>query len=366
MARRSEKRHDVWTVADAKARLSEVIERAKGEPQVITRNGKPSAIVVSVEEWARETARKGTLAEFLLNSPLRGAELDLERLGDGPRDLLDFEVRARYQRPVRNAAARARSAGSRMARPARQGSRLHQRGGAGGDPHGVALMQYGRRRDALAHWLAGDLIDRFAGRNPARRRKDRFRLGRSDGGGQTTRTGSRFDGRPLGRDRDRPWSDAGHEKRSGVPRPRGRASRSVDALISCDHPAGALVDPFRSARRERRAPLPQDVVARDDPARPLWHGEAAPTAGGRRGELRRGGGGGANSCGCKAVRSRNFGKRGGYESALAGSLPRPLKRRHPGDGPDLTFSLFGMANETPRPKCLGPPKFHSISIRCAP
>lgn len=87
MARRSEKRHDVWTVADAKARLSEVIERAKGEPQVITRNGKPSAIVVSVEEWARETARKGTLAEFLLNSPLRGAELDLERLGDGPRDL---------------------------------------------------------------------------------------------------------------------------------------------------------------------------------------------------------------------------------------------------------------------------------------
>jgi prevent-host-death family protein len=87
MARRSEKRHDVWTVADAKARLSEVIERAKGEPQVITRNGKPSAIVVSVEEWARKTARKGTLAELLLNSPLRGAELDLERLRDEPRDL---------------------------------------------------------------------------------------------------------------------------------------------------------------------------------------------------------------------------------------------------------------------------------------
>jgi toxin FitB len=28
----------------------------------------------------------------------------------------------------------------------------------------VALMQTGRRREALAHWLAGDLIDRFAGR----------------------------------------------------------------------------------------------------------------------------------------------------------------------------------------------------------
>ena len=29
---------------------------------------------------------------------------------------------------------------------------------------GVALMQTGRRRDELAHWLADDLVDRFAGR----------------------------------------------------------------------------------------------------------------------------------------------------------------------------------------------------------
>ena len=29
---------------------------------------------------------------------------------------------------------------------------------------GVALMAHGRRRDALANWLAGDLIDRFEGR----------------------------------------------------------------------------------------------------------------------------------------------------------------------------------------------------------
>ncbi len=29
---------------------------------------------------------------------------------------------------------------------------------------GVAPMQTGRRRDALARWLAGDFVDRFAGR----------------------------------------------------------------------------------------------------------------------------------------------------------------------------------------------------------
>ncbi len=56
-------------------------------PQTITRNGKPSVVVVSAEEWQRKTARKGTLAEFLLDSPLRGADLDLERKQDEPRDL---------------------------------------------------------------------------------------------------------------------------------------------------------------------------------------------------------------------------------------------------------------------------------------
>ena len=78
---------DSWTVADAKARLSEVIERAQTDPQIITRHGKPSAVIVSAEEWARKTVRKGTLSEFLLASPLREADLDLERARDQPRDV---------------------------------------------------------------------------------------------------------------------------------------------------------------------------------------------------------------------------------------------------------------------------------------
>ncbi|MCA1552217.1 type II toxin-antitoxin system Phd/YefM family antitoxin [Bradyrhizobium sp. BRP19] len=78
--------NDSWTLANAKARLSEVLDRAQTGPQVITRHGKPNAVIVSVEEWARKTARKGTLAEFLLASPLRGADLELDRLHDAPRD----------------------------------------------------------------------------------------------------------------------------------------------------------------------------------------------------------------------------------------------------------------------------------------
>jgi prevent-host-death family protein len=80
---------DRWTVAGAKARLSEVIERAQTDPQFITRHGKPSVVIVSAEEWARKTVRKGTLAEFLMASPLREADLDLDldRVRDQPRDL---------------------------------------------------------------------------------------------------------------------------------------------------------------------------------------------------------------------------------------------------------------------------------------
>ena len=76
-----------WTVAGAKARLSEVIERAQTDPQIITRHGKPSVVIVSAEEWARKSERKGTLAEFLMTSPLRDADLDLDRVRDQPRDL---------------------------------------------------------------------------------------------------------------------------------------------------------------------------------------------------------------------------------------------------------------------------------------
>ncbi|RDJ23619.1 type II toxin-antitoxin system Phd/YefM family antitoxin [Bosea caraganae] len=77
-----------WTVANAKAHFSELIDKAKAEgPQMVTRNGRPAAVLVSVEEWERKTARKGTLTEFFQNSPLRGSGIDLTREDHPPRDL---------------------------------------------------------------------------------------------------------------------------------------------------------------------------------------------------------------------------------------------------------------------------------------
>lgn len=75
-----------WTVAEAKAKFSEVLDRAQSNgPQTITRNGQKTAIVVSADEWERKTKRKGTLAEFFAASPLRKSGLNLKRLPGGPR-----------------------------------------------------------------------------------------------------------------------------------------------------------------------------------------------------------------------------------------------------------------------------------------
>jgi prevent-host-death family protein len=73
----------IWTVAQAKAKLSEVIENAHTHgPQIITRNGRRTAVVVDVEEWERKTQRSGSLADFFKASPLRGSGLKVRRSKD--------------------------------------------------------------------------------------------------------------------------------------------------------------------------------------------------------------------------------------------------------------------------------------------
>ena len=77
---------DVWTVAEAKAKFSEVIDRAvTNGPQTVTRHGRTTAVIVAAEEWERRTKRTGNLAEFLASSPLRGSRLRVSRRRDRPR-----------------------------------------------------------------------------------------------------------------------------------------------------------------------------------------------------------------------------------------------------------------------------------------
>ncbi len=77
-----------WTVAEAKAKLSEVIDQAQSQgPQIITRHGRSAVVLVSFEEWERKSKRVGNLAEFFASSPLRGSGLVLERSPEKPREI---------------------------------------------------------------------------------------------------------------------------------------------------------------------------------------------------------------------------------------------------------------------------------------
>ena len=69
-----------WTVAEAKAKFSELLDKANSEgPQKITKHGRTTAMVVAAEDWDRKAERR-SLAEFLASSPLRGSGFKIKRL----------------------------------------------------------------------------------------------------------------------------------------------------------------------------------------------------------------------------------------------------------------------------------------------
>jgi antitoxin Phd len=57
-----------WKLQDAKARFSECVDKCLSEgPQLITRRGTPTAVLVPVAEWEHlQKSRKPTLKELLL------------------------------------------------------------------------------------------------------------------------------------------------------------------------------------------------------------------------------------------------------------------------------------------------------------
>ena len=62
-----------WSVAAAKARFSELIERARTDgPQHVTRHGKDSVVVVSAAEWERRVRPPRPLVDVLLDPAIRG------------------------------------------------------------------------------------------------------------------------------------------------------------------------------------------------------------------------------------------------------------------------------------------------------
>ncbi|WP_179380708.1 type II toxin-antitoxin system Phd/YefM family antitoxin [Jannaschia marina] len=84
----------MWTVQDAKAKFSAVVEAAMtGEPQHVTKRGQPAVVVVSEEEWAalsrlREPATFGALMADMPQARDDEPDFDWDRLGNvRPRDV---------------------------------------------------------------------------------------------------------------------------------------------------------------------------------------------------------------------------------------------------------------------------------------
>jgi prevent-host-death family protein len=71
-----------WSIADAKSKLSEVLNRADHEAQVITRRNR-RYVVLDGDEYRRLTGSQPSLKELILRGPgLEGVDLGRDQSGN--------------------------------------------------------------------------------------------------------------------------------------------------------------------------------------------------------------------------------------------------------------------------------------------
>lgn len=85
----------VWQLQEAKSKFSKVVEEAIARgPQVITRRGVETAVVLSYDDYRSLLLKRKSLSTFFRESPLVGEDLDLTRDQSGPRDEIDSLIAA--------------------------------------------------------------------------------------------------------------------------------------------------------------------------------------------------------------------------------------------------------------------------------
>jgi prevent-host-death family protein len=78
-----------WQLQDAKNRFSEIVNKAlRDGPQVVTRRGKKTVVIMSVEQYQILVRPKVNIVDFFQESPLRGEDLDLTRNKDSLREVV--------------------------------------------------------------------------------------------------------------------------------------------------------------------------------------------------------------------------------------------------------------------------------------
>jgi prevent-host-death family protein len=79
---------NIWQLQDAKSKFSQLVENAiRHEPQFVTKHGNNAVVILSFDDYQKIIKPQTDLVTFLRSSPLMGAELDISRNKDLPRDI---------------------------------------------------------------------------------------------------------------------------------------------------------------------------------------------------------------------------------------------------------------------------------------
>jgi len=79
---------NVWQLQEAKNKFSNLVDKARRDgPQVVTKHGKESVVIIAVEDYQKLKKPASDLISFLKESPLSGINLDLTRDKRSSRDI---------------------------------------------------------------------------------------------------------------------------------------------------------------------------------------------------------------------------------------------------------------------------------------
>ena len=80
---------EYWQLQDAKNRFSEIVNKALQDgPQVVTRHGKKTVVIMSVKQYQSLVKPKTNIVDFFQKSPFRGEDIDLTRQKDTAREVV--------------------------------------------------------------------------------------------------------------------------------------------------------------------------------------------------------------------------------------------------------------------------------------
>lgn len=76
-----------WQLQEAKNKFSQVVDEAVREgPQIITKHGVETVVVISIEDYRQHYSGRKKLTRFLRESPLAAYNVDFTRDSSLPRD----------------------------------------------------------------------------------------------------------------------------------------------------------------------------------------------------------------------------------------------------------------------------------------